>query len=58
MSGIEETVTAGSSSLSYDAFADQYNDVWKTDLAWDNTCRQLVLTFKDGSSHRANFTFK
>ena len=31
---IDETVTAGQSSLSYDATADQYNYVWKTDKAW------------------------
>jgi len=56
--GIEDTSTAGSSSLVYDAASDQYIYAWKTDKAWANTCRQLVLTLKDGSSHRANFTFK
>lgn len=52
---IEETVTAGSSSLSYNATIDQYNYVWKTDKAWTGTCRQLVVQFKDGTYHRANF---
>ena len=56
--GIESTVTAGSSSLSYDAFADQYTYVWKTDKGWANTCRQLVVKLNDGTAHRANFKFK
>jgi hypothetical protein len=54
---IEETVTAGSSSLSYDATTDQYTYVWKTNKAWANTCRQLGVTLNDGSTHLANFKF-
>ena len=53
--GIEETVTAGQSSLSYDATAGHYTYVWKTEKAWAGTCRQLVVTLKDGTVHRANF---
>jgi hypothetical protein len=53
-----ETVTAGGSSLSYDAGSDQYVYVWKTESSWAGTCRQLVVTLKDGSVHRANFRFK
>jgi hypothetical protein len=56
--GIEQTVTAGSSSLSYDPTTDQYTYVWKTDKAWAGTCRQLVVILKDGSIHYANFSFK
>jgi hypothetical protein len=56
--GIEETVTAGGSSLSYDAATDQYTYVWKSDKAWVGTCRQLVLKLDDGTFHRANFKFK
>jgi hypothetical protein len=52
---IEETVTAGGSSLSYDSVADQYNYVWKTDKAWAGTCRQFVLKLDDGTFHQANF---
>jgi uncharacterized protein len=55
---IEQTVTAGGSSLSYDATADQYSYVWKTNKAWAGTCRQLVVILKDGSIHTANFKFK
>lgn len=55
---IEQTVTTGGSSLSYDATTDQYSYVWKTDKAWTGTCRQLVVILKDGSIHTANFKFK
>jgi hypothetical protein len=55
---VEQTVTAGGSSLSYDPASDQYTYVWKTDKAWSNTCRQLVVKFKDGTYQRANFQFK
>jgi len=55
---IDETVTAGSSSLSYDPAADQYVYVWKTDKAWAGTCRQLIVRLNDGADHVANFKFK
>jgi hypothetical protein len=48
-------VTAGSSSLSYDAATDRYNYVWKTDKAWAGTCRQLVMKLTDGTEYKANF---
>lgn len=55
---VEETVTAGGSSLVYDPVADQYVYVWKTSKTWANTCRQLVVRLDDGSLHVANFKFK
>lgn len=55
---VEQTVTAGGSSLTYDATANQYIYVWKTEASWANTCRELVLTLIDGSNHTANFKFK
>jgi HYR domain/NHL repeat len=55
---LQDTVTAGGSSLSYDPTTDQYIYVWKTDAAWAGTCRQLVVQLNDGSIHRANFRFK
>jgi len=55
---LEETVTAGGSSLSYDPITDQYIYVWKTEPGWAGTCRQLVVQLNDGSIHRANFKFK
>jgi hypothetical protein len=55
---LTETVTAGGSSLSYNAATDQYIYVWKTEPSWAGTCRQLVVELNDGSVHRANFKFK
>ncbi|HEU4918178.1 MAG TPA: PxKF domain-containing protein, partial [Candidatus Limnocylindrales bacterium] len=52
---IEETVTAGGSSLSYDAVSDQYVYVWKTDKAWAGTCRTLTVKLTDGTIHQALF---
>jgi len=58
LDAIEATVTAGSSSLSYDPIADQYVYVWKTDKAWAGTCRQLMVRLDDLTDHVANFKFK
>jgi hypothetical protein len=58
LDAIEETVTAGESSLSYDPISDQYIYVWKTNkLLWGNTCRQLIVILDDGTIHTANFKF-
>jgi len=54
---VEETTTAGSSSLSYDATTDQYVYVWKTDKGWVGTCRQLIIQLNDGTAHVAYFNF-
>lgn len=54
---VEETVAAGGSSLSYDATANQYVYVWKTDKAWAGSCRQLQLKLADGTTQVANFKF-
>lgn len=56
--GIEQTMSAGGSSLSYDATSDVYTYVWKTDKSWAGTCRQLVFKFADESTQRANFKLK
>ena len=55
---IEDTVNAGSSSLSYDAATDQYIYVWKTSNSWAGTCRQLIITLNDGTTHVAYFKFR
>jgi hypothetical protein len=57
MDDVEETVTAGFSSLTYDRSSDQYTYVWKTDSAWSNSCRQLSVVLKDGNTHTARFSF-
>jgi peptidase C25-like protein len=52
------TVTAGSSTLTYDAGSDQYTYTWKTDKAWAGSCRQLIVGFIDGTTQRADFRLK
>jgi Tol biopolymer transport system component len=57
---IEETVTAGSSGLSYDPLTDQYTYVWKTDKSWGangGQDRELILKLADGTRHTALFHF-
>jgi hypothetical protein len=54
---VEETTTANQ-GLTYDAGANQYNYVWKTQKSWAGTCRQFTLRLSDGSDHLALFKFK
>ena len=56
-SPIEETVTAGNSSLQYEPGTQRYIYVWKTDKAWAGTCRQLIVKLIDGTEHTAFFQF-
>jgi Tol biopolymer transport system component len=56
--GIEETVTANESGLTYDAQTGRYHYVWKTEKGWSSSCRQFVLRLADGSTHRAMFSFR
>ncbi len=55
---IEQTVTAGASSLAYDPLTGQYTYIWKTDKTWIGTCRQLIVVLIDGTTHLADFKFK
>jgi len=55
---VDQTLTAGQSSLSYDSGNDTYLYVWKTDASWANTCRALIVKTRDGAVHRALFSFK
>jgi len=55
---INETATAGSSSLIYDTASDQYSYVWKTETSWKGSCRMLVVRLNDGTAHLAKFRFK
>jgi len=54
---IEQTVTAGASSLQYDPTTDQYTYVWKTNKSWAGTCATFSLTLIDGTTHTAMFSF-
>ena len=59
---IDETATAGGSSLSYDPTSDRYTYVWKTEKSWisppGGPCRQLIVSFIDGSVLTARFSFR
>lgn len=44
-------------TLSYNASADRYTYLAATSKAWVGTCWDLVVTLRDGTAHRARFTF-
>src|SRR5207253_611052 len=44
--------------LSYNASIDRYVFLAKTERSWAGSCRQLVLTLRDGTVHRANVSFR
>ena len=46
-----------SGKLTYNPKTDRYTYSWTTAKAWVGTCRQLVVSLNDGTSHPANFTF-
>jgi hypothetical protein len=52
-----ETVAASTSGLTYDATADQYVYVWKTDKSFAGSAKRLTVTLADGSAHAARFSF-
>lgn len=54
---IELTLPLTKSVLVYEAFTRQYVYVWKTDKSWKG-CRDLELTFKDGSHMTARFRLR
>jgi len=54
---IEQTMTAGNSTLTYDGVVDQYVYVWKSDKLWAGTCRRLDVALVDGTTHSAFFKF-
>jgi hypothetical protein len=44
-------------TLSYNASADRYTYLATTSKAWAGTCRDLIVTLRDGTTHRARFSF-
>lgn len=54
---IETTVTAGSSTLTYDAVSGRYVYVWKTAKAWAGSCYRFDLGLNDGSHHTFDVKF-
>jgi hypothetical protein len=53
---IEQT-TVSAAGLTYDAPADQYIYVWKTEKSWATKCLTFQLGLKDGSDHHVLFRF-
>jgi hypothetical protein len=47
----------GGSGLSYDKKSGLYTFTWKTDPVWAGSCREAVVTRKDGVQHRSYFFF-
>jgi Tol biopolymer transport system component len=47
-----------SGTLSYNASADRYLYLATTQKAWAGSCRDLVVTLRDGSVHRARLAFR
>jgi hypothetical protein len=54
---IEEYADAGSTSLRYDASANQFVLTSKTDKAWAGSCKIFTLVLADGTRHQAKFSF-
>jgi len=48
--------SAAAGRLSYDADADLYVYVWKTDRAWAGSCREVTVRLDDGSAKSVRFT--
>ncbi len=55
---VEQTVSAGSITLTYDLESDRYQYVWKTAKAWAGTCRLLTIQFADETTETALFDFR
>jgi hypothetical protein len=55
-SATNSTIAPG--SLSYNASLDRYSFLPATDRAWAGSCRDLRVTLRDGTTHRARFAFK
>jgi hypothetical protein len=52
-----EEYAAGSSGLQY-LGGGEWEFAWKTPKTYANSCREMILTLKDGSTHKALFKFK
>jgi len=49
--------TPAAGTLAYPSASGRYTFSWPTAAAWAGTCRQLVVTLIDGTSHPAGFRF-
>jgi hypothetical protein len=55
---VQPTNPPGSSGLVYNPITKRYVYIWKTSTAWNGTCRQLIVTLNDGTTHIAYLKFK
>jgi hypothetical protein len=53
----QATTGPGQGDLQYRSQSDMYTYRWKTDHAWSG-CRQLIVRFRDGSTHELRFDFR
>jgi hypothetical protein len=51
------TTTTATGTLSYQATLDRYSYQASTVKVWAGTCRDLILTLRDGTVHKARFQF-
>ncbi|HEX7597832.1 MAG TPA: PxKF domain-containing protein, partial [Polyangia bacterium] len=58
LAGSTPSVTHGSLNLINLLGIHEYIYIWKTERAWNNTCRQFTLKLVDGTTHSADFKFK
>lgn len=49
---------AAAGSLTYNSGPDRYTFMWATNKAWAGSCKELLLTLRDGTTHRAYVNFK
>jgi plastocyanin len=47
-----------SGSFGYSAGPDRYTFQWSTDKSWSGSCKELLLTLQDGSTHAAYVGFR
>lgn len=55
--GAVDGTTRADGTLSYNASADRYTFLASTPKTWAGSCRDLIMTLRDGTTHRARFTF-
>jgi len=50
--------TTAFGSFGYNAGPDRYTFMWSTDKAWTGSCKELLLTLRDGTMHAAYVSFR
>jgi hypothetical protein len=49
--------TPAEGALSYNASSDRYTYLATSAKSWAGSCRDLIVTLRDGTTHRARFSF-